>query len=127
LGQPRLRQSVFLQGGGPDEPGQPMRGLVAMENPAFISAIVHQLVPLFAILFTFGMPVAIIWTVKHFQHKKRELELEAELHGSQPILWNSSNTPAVMTATPMDEARSVLTSGPRPLCRQHSWTSLRPA
>jgi hypothetical protein len=54
-----------------------------MENPAFISALVHQLVPLVAILFTFGMPVAIVWTVKHFQFKKRELELEAELHGRE--------------------------------------------
>jgi hypothetical protein len=54
-----------------------------MGDPAALTALLDNLVPILAIVFTFGMPVAIIWTVKHFQFKKRELELEAELHGRE--------------------------------------------
>ncbi len=53
-----------------------------MDN-ATLSALVHQLVPIVAILITFGCPVAIVWTVKHFKLKDRELELEAQLHSRE--------------------------------------------
>jgi hypothetical protein len=52
-------------------------------DPASLSILLHNLVPIIAIVFTFGCPVAIIWVFKHFQYKKRELELEAELHGRE--------------------------------------------
>jgi len=52
-------------------------------DPASLSILLHNLVPIIAILFTFGCPVAIVWVLKHFQYKKRELELEAELHGRE--------------------------------------------
>jgi hypothetical protein len=54
-----------------------------MGDPATLSILLHNLVPIVAIVITFGFPVAIIWVVKHFQYKKRELELEAELHGRE--------------------------------------------
>src|SRR3954468_22025133 len=46
-------------------------------------AIVERLIPIVAIIFTFGMPVGIIWTVKYFKLKHRELDLEAQLHGKE--------------------------------------------
>jgi hypothetical protein len=53
-----------------------------MDN-ANLTVLVHQLVPIVAILITFGFPVAIVWTVKHFKLKDRELELEAQLHSRE--------------------------------------------
>jgi len=52
-------------------------------DPASLSILLKNLVPIFAILFVFGMPVAIVWTAKHFNLKHRELELEAQLHGKE--------------------------------------------
>lgn len=37
-----------------------------------------QLIPMVAILATFGMPVGITFVVKHFKYKHRELEAELE-------------------------------------------------
>jgi hypothetical protein len=54
-----------------------------MGDPAAFSLLLQNLIPIVAIVITFGFPVAIIWTVKHFQFKKRELELEAELHSRE--------------------------------------------
>jgi hypothetical protein len=54
-----------------------------MVDPATLSILLHNLVPILAILLVFGCPVALLWTAKHFQFKKRELELEAELHGRE--------------------------------------------
>ena len=48
-----------------------------------MAILAKALVPLFGVLITFGMPVAIIYTVKHFKLRHRELELEAEMHGKQ--------------------------------------------
>jgi hypothetical protein len=52
-------------------------------EPAQMAILAKALVPLFGVLITFGMPVAIIYTVKHFKLRHRELELEAEMHGKQ--------------------------------------------
>jgi hypothetical protein len=52
-------------------------------DPASLSILLHNLVPIIAILFVFGMPVGIIWTLKHFSLKNRELELESQLHGRE--------------------------------------------
>jgi len=40
--------------------------------------IITEIVPVFAIAFTFGMPVAIVFVVNHFKYKNRELEAELE-------------------------------------------------
>lgn len=52
-------------------------------DPATLSALAEALVPVFGVLVCFGMPVAIVYTVKHFKLRHRELDLEAELHGKQ--------------------------------------------
>jgi hypothetical protein len=43
-------------------------------DPAFI----NNLIPIIAILATFGTPVAIVFAIKHFKYKHRELEAELE-------------------------------------------------
>src|SRR5205823_13830531 len=55
-------------------------------DPAQLSIIMHGLGPAIAALGIFAMPVAIIYMIKHFKLRHRELELEAELHGKQTQL-----------------------------------------
>ena len=52
-------------------------------DPIAMQKLVMYLVPIIAILATFGAPVAIVWMVKHFKLKHRELDLEAQLHGKE--------------------------------------------
>ena len=52
-------------------------------DPAQLSIIMHGLGPAIAALGIFAMPVAIIYMIKHFKLRHRELELEAEMHGKQ--------------------------------------------
>jgi len=46
-------------------------------------AILMRAYPILGILICLGMPAVIVFTVKHFKLRHRELELEAELHGNQ--------------------------------------------
>ena len=55
-------------------------------DPAQLAIIMHGLAPMLAAVSVFAMPVAIIYTLKHFKLRHRELELEAELHGKQTQL-----------------------------------------
>jgi len=55
-------------------------------DPAQLSIIMHGLGPAIAALGIFAMPVAIIYMIKHFKLRHRELELEAELHGRETQL-----------------------------------------
>jgi hypothetical protein len=48
-----------------------------------LSILVGALAPVLGALICLGMPVAIVFTVKHFKLRHRELELEAEIHGRQ--------------------------------------------
>jgi hypothetical protein len=41
--------------------------------------VVAEIVPVIALIATFGMPVAIVFVVKHFKFKSRELEAEIEV------------------------------------------------
>jgi len=52
-------------------------------DPIAMQKFVMYLVPMVAILATFGTPVAIIWLIKHFNLRHRELDLEAQLHGKE--------------------------------------------
>ena len=52
-------------------------------DPIAMQKLVMYLVPIIAILATFGAPVAIVWMVKHFKLKHRELDIEAQLHGKE--------------------------------------------
>jgi hypothetical protein len=52
-------------------------------DPVSLKYMAEILVPIVAILAALGMPVAIIWLVKHFKLRNRELDLEAQLHGKE--------------------------------------------
>ena len=52
-------------------------------STAALSVLVNGLVPVLGALICLGMPVAFVYTLKHFKLRHRELELEAELHGKQ--------------------------------------------
>ena len=52
-------------------------------DPIALQKLVMYMVPVVAILATFGAPVAIVWMVKHFKLRHRELDLEAQLHGKE--------------------------------------------
>jgi hypothetical protein len=52
-------------------------------DPIAMQKLVMYLVPIVAILAVFGMPVAILWILKHFKLRHRELEVEAQLHGKE--------------------------------------------
>ena len=43
------------------------------------SAMLEMLIPIIAILTTFGFPVALVFTFKWFKLKEKELQLEAEM------------------------------------------------
>jgi len=67
-------------------------------------AILERLIPIIAIVVPIAMPVAIVWTVKFFKLKHRELDLEAELHGKQMELRLQS------LAAPQAAIESALTA-----------------
>jgi hypothetical protein len=52
-------------------------------STAALAVLVNGLVPVLGALVCLGMPVAFVFTLKHFKLRHRELELEAELHGKQ--------------------------------------------
>jgi hypothetical protein len=52
-------------------------------DTASFAILVKALVPILGVLILLGMPVAFVYTLKHFKLRHRELELEAELHGKQ--------------------------------------------
>ena len=46
-------------------------------DPASLSALLEHLAPVVAIIMTFGLPIGIVWTVKHHKYRMRELDIEA--------------------------------------------------
>src|SRR5919109_3654878 len=52
-------------------------------DTASFAILVRALVPILGVLILLGMPVAFVYTLKHFKLRHRELELESELHGKQ--------------------------------------------
>jgi len=52
-------------------------------STAALAILMKGLTPILGILILLGMPAVIVFTVKHFKLRHRELELEAELHGKQ--------------------------------------------
>jgi hypothetical protein len=52
-------------------------------DPAALAVLMNALAPVLGALVCLGAPVVIVFTVKHFKLRHRELELEAELHGKQ--------------------------------------------
>jgi hypothetical protein len=57
--------------------------MVAVRTPAtMVPALVESLVPIVAIVMTFGCPVLLVATFKFFKLKQQELELETEFRRS---------------------------------------------
>jgi hypothetical protein len=52
-------------------------------DPASLAVLVNGLETVLGVLICLGTPLAIVFTVKHFKLRHRELDLEAELHGKQ--------------------------------------------
>src|SRR5229473_1098798 len=50
-------------------------------STAALAVLMNGLAPVLGALVCLGAPVAIVFTVKHFKLRHRELDLEAELHG----------------------------------------------
>ena len=50
-------------------------------DPSIVKGLAEVIAPVCAVLACGAIPVAIVFLVKHFKLKTRELELEAELHG----------------------------------------------
>ncbi len=50
---------------------------------AALAVLMKGLAPVLLALIFLGMPAIIVFTVKHFKLRHRELDLEAELHGKQ--------------------------------------------
>ena len=53
------------------------------QSTAALAVLVKGLAPVLGALIVLGMPAFIVFIVKHFKLRHRELELEAELHGKQ--------------------------------------------
>ncbi len=70
--------------------------------------IIAEIVPAIAIVFTFGMPVAIVFVVNHFKYKNRELEAELE---ARRLL--SERDKAELSAR-IERLENVLLGGARP-------------
>jgi hypothetical protein len=52
-------------------------------DPTSLAVIAKAAETVLGVLICLGTPAVIIFTVKHFKLRHRELELEAELHGKQ--------------------------------------------
>jgi len=52
-------------------------------STAALAILMKGLAPVLGVLILLGMPAVIVFTVKHFKLRHRELDLEAELHGRQ--------------------------------------------
>src|SRR5438105_13384401 len=52
-------------------------------SAAALAVLMKGLAPVLVALIVLGMPAVIVFTVKHFKLRHRELELEAEVHGKQ--------------------------------------------
>src|SRR6267154_6454845 len=52
-------------------------------STAALAVLMNGLAPVLGALIVLGMPAVIVFTVKHFKLRHRELDLEAELHGKQ--------------------------------------------
>ena len=50
-------------------------------DPSVIRALAEVIGPVFGVLACGAIPITLVFLIKHFKLKTRELELEAELHG----------------------------------------------
>src|SRR5438445_10986095 len=84
-------------------------------DAAQLAILSNALAPVLASLIVFAMPVALVFTVKHFKLRHRELELEAELHGKQTQARLAAIEARLGT---LETALGVLARGPVPAALQ---------
>ena len=70
------------------------------QSTAALAVLVKGLAPVLGALIVLGMPAVIVFTVKHFKLRHRELELEAELHGKQTQIRLASIEARLGTLSP---------------------------
>src|SRR5207244_11592890 len=94
-------------------------------STAALAVLMKGLAPVLVALIVLGMPAVIVFTVKHFKLRHRELELEAELHGKQTQarlaaiearLGSLETAPGVLVRgpvpAPMQERKPLLEASP---------------
>ncbi len=92
-------------------------------DPASLAVLVNGLETILGVLICLGTPVAIIFTVKHFKLRHRELELEAELHGKQTQARLAAIEARLGT---LETALGALVRGPLPTSLQDRMSLLEP-
>ena len=70
--------------------------------------VIAEIVPVIALIATFGMPVAIVFVVNHFKYKNRELEAELE---ARRLLSERDKTELLAR---IERLENVLLGGARP-------------
>src|SRR5947199_9172067 len=80
-------------------------------DTAALAVLMNGLAPVLGALICLGMPVLIVFTVKHFKLRHRELDLEAELHGKQTQSRLSAIEARLGT---LETALCALVRGPAP-------------
>ncbi|TMA99860.1 MAG: hypothetical protein E6J64_21240, partial [Deltaproteobacteria bacterium] len=84
-------------------------------STAALAVLMKGLAPVLVALIVLGMPAVIVFTVKHFKLRHRELELEAEVHGKQTQARLAAVEARLGT---LETALGVLVRGPGPAALQ---------
>ena len=84
-------------------------------STAALAVLMKGLAPVLVALIVLGMPAVIVFTVKHFKLRHRELELEAEVHGKQTQARLAAVEARLGT---LETALGVLVRGPVPAALQ---------
>ena len=84
-------------------------------STAALAVLMKGLAPVLVALIVLGMPAVIVFTVKHFKLRHRELELEAEVHGKQTQARLAAVEARLGT---LETALGVLARGPVPAALQ---------
>ena len=103
-------------------------------DPALMPAILHSLIPIFAVLAVFGCPVGIIWVVKNHQYRMKELEVESQRPPARVFARCIPAVPPVRTLSDcaldrFDRQRTGLLAGrvPAHAVGDNQESALRPA
>ncbi len=92
-------------------------------STAALAVLMNGLAPVLGALVCLGAPVAIVFTVKHFKLRHRELDLEAELHGKQTQARLGAIEARLGT---LETALGALVRGPSPASLQDRMSLLEP-
>ena len=84
------------------------------------AAMLELLIPIIAILVTFGFPVALVFTFKWFKLKDKELQLEADLRktSGQALESRVQRLESIILALDADLRAKLGASSPNPMLSQ---------